>query len=159
MQPNSAKQIFDFFPGVWKIARWVTAEIPAQNAIAHGYGLFTVSKENPCLILYSEKVTLHPLQSHTTHIGKQQYQYIYDMANASLSKHFYDGRLLYRFNLLDGQINGAHLCIQDRYVSKYIFEADRFSVVYMVDGPLKHYRITSVYTPIPDNNCIKKLLF
>ncbi|TSJ80795.1 MAG: DUF6314 family protein [Candidatus Cardinium sp.] len=59
---------------------------------------------------------------------------------------FAEGLLFYRLHLLDGQLNGAHLCIQDRYLSNYIFEADRLHIMYQVDGPLKCYRITSVYT-------------
>ncbi|TSJ80796.1 MAG: DUF6314 family protein [Candidatus Cardinium sp.] len=89
MQPKTLKEAFDFFPGVWKIARRITAKIPQQNAIAHGYGFFIAS--TPHLILYSEKVAIHYFN--TTHIGRQQYQYRYDIAKSSLSKHFHDGRL------------------------------------------------------------------
>ncbi|WP_114910110.1 DUF6314 family protein [Cardinium endosymbiont of Sogatella furcifera] len=146
MQPKTAKQVFDFFPGIWKIARHVTAKISKQNAIAYGYGLFTASEINPNLVVYSEKVAIHYLQSNTTHIGKQQYQYLYDTAEASLSKHLHNGNLLYKLNLLNGQIDGEHVCMQDSYLSNYIFETHRFRIIYTVDGPLKCYRITSIYT-------------
>ncbi|WP_250238070.1 hypothetical protein [Cardinium endosymbiont of Oedothorax gibbosus] len=37
MKPKTTKQVFDFFPGMWKMVRRVTVEIPEQNAIANGY--------------------------------------------------------------------------------------------------------------------------
>ncbi|MCT4697093.1 MAG: DUF6314 family protein [Candidatus Cardinium sp.] len=150
MQPKTAKQVFDFFPGIWKIARHVTAKMPEQNATAHGYCLFTTSATKPNLVVYSEKVAIHYLQSNTTHIGKQQYQYRYDMAEASLSKHLHNGSLLYKLNLRNDQIDGAYVCMRDSYLSNYIFETDRFRIIYTVDGPLKCYRITSVYTSMPN---------
>ena len=146
MQPKTPKQAFDFFPGIWKIDRRVTGKIPVQNAIANGYGLFIASTMDPNLMVYSEKVAIH--HCNTTHIGRQQYQYRYDTTESSLSKHFHDGKLFYRLHLVDGQMNGRHLCIRDRYVSNYIFEADKLHITYKVDGPLKSYEITSVYTRI-----------
>lgn len=153
MKTKAAKQIFDFLPGIWKIARNVVSQVSYENIQASGYGAFIVSTNDPNLILYSEKVTICKLDPNASNLnasnfGTQKYKYKYDITTSSISKYFNDGRFFYTMNISDYKIDAEHLCIRDKYIPNYVFGEGRFSLIYSVDGPSKCYKIITEYTKI-----------
>lgn len=145
MKTKSAKQIFDFLPGVWKIVRSVESNILYENIKAHGYAAFIVSKDDNNLILYSEKVTVHNINMDIISNSTQKYKYRYDPAKLSISKYFNDGKFFYTMNISNQKICGEHLCILDKYVPNYVFDNNKFTLTYSVNGPSKCYEIITEY--------------
>lgn len=142
---KTAKQIFDFLPGVWKITRAIilfpeTLHYPIKST---GVANFVLSQSNPNIILYSEKISI----SEST-IGTQLYQYKYDEITSSISKYFSDNTLFYTLKISEHKIEGKHLCIEDHYRSKYVFGDNKFVLTYFVQGPSKNYKIITEYTKI-----------
>ncbi len=148
MKTKTAKQIFDFLPGVWKITRNVESNVLYENIKAQGYAAFVVSKDDDNLILYSEKVTVHNINMETISNCAQKYKYKYDPTKLSISKYFNDGKFFYTMNILDQKICGEHLCILDKYVPNYVFDNNSFTLTYSVNGPSKCYEIITEYTKI-----------
>jgi len=146
---KTAKQVFHFLPGVWKITRDIIPHTLHQSYKGVGYATFAVSPNTPELILYSEKVTFDGLESI---IGTQKYKYKYDIMTSSLSKYFSDDRLFYILNISEHGMRGKHLCIQDTYSSEYIFRDDQFILTYFVKGRLKDYKIITKYTKTSHEN-------
>ena len=148
MKSKIVKQVFDFLPGRWKIARSVASQVLCENIKADGDAAFIVSKDNPNLILYSEKVTIYNSALNTSLIAMQKYKYKHDIATSSISKYFNDGKFFYKLNISDHKIGGEHLCIQDKYTSNYVFGDGQFTITYSVEGPSKCYEIITEYTKI-----------
>jgi hypothetical protein len=133
---------------MWKIARKVVSQVSYENIEADGYGSFIVSRDDPNLIFYSEKVTIRNLYLNTSIIGKQKYEYKFDITTSSISKYFNDGRFFYTINIADHKIGGEHLCLSDKYTSNYIFGKEKFRLAYSVAGSFKNYEIITDYTRI-----------
>lgn len=145
---KSSKQIFEYFPGIWKLTRKTSPTLkiwPANSTgeciKADGYAVFAPSEADRNLLLYSEKVTVYNLNVNNAKSGegieaRQRYHYRYNEETSVLSKYFADGRLFYDVNFVSdsgestvkavgdpqkNKICGEHLCIQDNYVSDYKF--------------------------------------
>lgn len=174
---KSSKQIFDFFPGIWKLTRSTSSSLKSWPGYAtgeciraEGYAVFAPSELDKNLLVYSEKVTVYNLNVNNAKGGegieaRQRYHYRYNDETAVLSKYFTDGRLFYDVNIVgdngestvrpDGdtkanKICGAHLCMQDNYVSDYKLGVGtdgqpQFTLVYSVNGPKKCYDIRTDY--------------
>lgn len=181
---KTSRQIFDYFPGIWKLNRRTSSQLKQwQNnsmgeAIrADGYAVFTPCENEKNTLFYSEKVTVYNLNLNgsTSTQGmeaRQRYQYKYDEETSTLSKYFTDGRLFYDVKFIgqegesmgmvtgDTSINkvcGAHLCIQDNYVSDYKFGVGDhgqpvFTLTYSVNGPKKCYDIQTDYEKLDEND-------
>lgn len=78
---KTAREFFDFLPGIWQINRKVISHHAHDlNFKAEGYGAFIPSNNEPDLILYSEKVNINNSEkSNVSIIGKQKYEYKYKL--------------------------------------------------------------------------------
>lgn len=182
---SKAKQIFDYLPGIWRLIRQTTTPLEHwQNAGAEcikatGFASFTISDENPNLIIYSEKVVIQTSNDGNKISGleaKQKYKYRFDGDASTLTKYFSDDRLFYALDFSQSELNnehvttsasgtnqltacGEHLCIQDLYVANYIFKSDQeFIVKYSIRGPKKCYEILNEYEKCdPNESCDVKI--
>lgn len=149
---KTSKQIFGYFPGIWKLNRR-TYSNPKNRAHAEssgciniraiGYAIFEPSEVDTNLLIYSEKVMVYNLGwdkagSVDGTEARQRYHYRYNEESSVLSKYFADGRHFYDIHFVseDGLstsstaigdpegniICGSHLCIQDQYESSYKFD-------------------------------------
>lgn len=145
---KSAKEIFDFLPGRWRIDRSIVfPNNLQQNEIKiKGHGGFIISESDPNLILYSEDVIMY-LTSLQSLAARQKYQYKYTNEEASIAKYFSDGQLFYHLvTNADSSWGGTYLCNKDQYLAKYIFESSSFTLTHFVRGPEKSYDILTQYT-------------
>lgn len=167
---SSAKQIFEYLPGIWRLSRQTLTSLKeldrsgAECIKGNGFAAFVLNKTDPNLLMYSEKVTVTvPADQNSAMNGmeaKQKYKYRFDGQALTLSKYFFDDRLFYTLDL--GSANelcaasgsgytastacGEHLCEQDFYTAKYLFvDRDSFSLTYSVKGPKKCYEIQNEY--------------
>lgn len=151
---KTSRQIFDYFPGIWKLKRRTSSKLKhwpgssiGEAIRADGFAVFAPSESEKNVLLYSEKVTVYNLNFNDPASAqglqaRQKYQYKYDEETSTLSKYFTDGRLFYNVNLIKpegestgtaaggdpraNKICGEHLCIQDNYVSDYKFGLGNF---------------------------------
>lgn len=142
----SARQIFDMWPGFWRIKRSVVSPVKSENMQASGLAAFVPSGEHSNVIRYSEKVVLNEQGG----VGTQRYLYKLDATSSSISKHFSDGRLFYNMSLAGSRVHAdAHLCVADTYMPEYMFiDAATFRLVYAVTGPAKAYTITTDFVKL-----------
>lgn len=145
---KTSKQIFDYFPGIWKLTRKTSSKlqgwpghITGECIKADGYAIFVPSDTDKNLLYYAEKVTIYNLPVNNAKSfggieGRKRYHYRYDEETNVLSKYFTDGRLFYDVNFKSDGIEslanaigdprrnticGSHLCEKDYYVSDYDF--------------------------------------
>lgn len=145
MEIKTAKQAFDFLPGLWRLTRNVKSQLLSEKITASGYGMFVVFKDDPNLILYSEKVNLYNVNLNIHASCTQKYKYKYDVSKASICKYFSDDRFFYELRVVDNKANGGYLCVRDKYIPNYVFSENRFSLTYAVNGPSKSYEIVTDY--------------
>jgi Family of unknown function (DUF6314) len=146
---KTARQIFDSLRGEWGISRVIESTIPQKNRyIAEGVAFFTLSKDNADTILYSEKLEMHNPSLNDSFSMTQKYQYKYDADTLSLYKYFIDERLFYKLKISGDKISGEHICIDDKYISDYVFDNDQLIISYIVSGPKKSYEIKTSYRKI-----------
>lgn len=171
MTTKSAKQIFDFFPGIWKLSRrtftplkqWKNSGGECINAV--GYAAIVSNESDPNLLVYSEKVTIKDASGKNEALSgmeaRQKYKYRFDPQADTLTKYFFDDRLFYKLDVdetkqTNGLVNGEqatvnvcgeHLCIQDNYLASYGFNdsGNNYTMTYSVSGPKKCYEITTDY--------------
>lgn len=173
---STAKQVFDFLPGIWKISRRTLTPLNkwqlsgAECINAEGYAAMTKVESDPDLIIYTEKVTIRDanetISGMNGMIARQKYKYRYDTLDETLTKYFYDDRLFYMLRFENDNPNeisssgkhtfrvcGEHLCIEDNYVASYTFNptGERFTMKYSVSGPKKCYEIITDYEKCNDN--------
>lgn len=163
----SAKQIFDSFPGIWKLTRETVPLKQLHNSgteyiRANGFAAFSPMESDSELLIYSEKVTVNCATNSKLNglEARQKYKYRYDNAERTLTKYFFDDRLFYTMkidNRYDGETAeatasnhvtgcGTHLCIQDLYEADYFFANDKqFRLKYTINGPKKCYEIITMY--------------
>lgn len=178
---NSSKQIFEYFPGIWRLTRITTSKVKEFTANitggecinANGYAAFIKTKSDPNVIVYSEKVTVFNLGAGAQGgiEAKQKYKYKYDPMTATVTKYFSDDRLFYQLNINDSEeqsttaisdlscfrATGDHLCIQDNYAANYSFSQNPngiplITLTYSVNGPKKCYDIITEYERIQCDN-------
>lgn len=166
---NSAKQIFDLLPGIWKLSRETITSLNqwqksgAECIRANGFAAFTASVNDPNLLIYSEKVTINSGNDNSAGLNgleaRQKYKYRYDNSTSSLTKYFFDDRLFYTLNITQPDTQsteasassevtgcGTHLCEKDLYDANYSFCNDRyFELRYTINGPKKCYEIINKY--------------
>lgn len=149
---KTSRQIFEYFPGIWKLNRRTSSKLKqwpgnstGEAIRADGYAIFAFSELDKNVLIYSEKVTVYNLNFNDAASAqgmeaRQKYEYKYDEQTSTLSKYFSDGRLFYEINFIGSEgestgtvagdtrtnkICGEHLCIQDNYVSDYKFASNR----------------------------------
>lgn len=172
---TSARQIFDSFPGIWKLTRETLTPLKqwqhsgAESIRANGFAAFTPSESDPNLLVYSEKVTIHSGSDVASVMNgmeaKQKYKYRYESATKTLTKYFFDDRLFYALKIDTRHDNdtteatasnevfgcGTHLCIQDIYEANYSFFSDKqFELKYTISGPKKCYEIITQFEKCND---------
>ena len=148
----TARQIFELWPGVWRISRQIVSPVQAENMTGiNGYCSFLVSRDNPHVIKYSEKV-MFAQGGGAQGEGTQRYEYRFDADTGSVSKHFKDGRLFYNLALAGGRVRAdePHLCVADTYTPEYLFRDDwqTFRLTYSVSGPAKAYTIITEFVKL-----------
>lgn len=168
---STSKQIFEYLPGIWRLSRQTLTSLKewdrsgADCIKGNGFAAFIQPKDDPNLLIYSEKVTITvPDDSNSAMNGleaKQKYKYRYDGQASTFTKYFFDDRLFYTLDLNGstgtsgavgasgfGEViaNGEHLCERDFYVAKYNFcDQQTFSLTYSVNGPKKCYEIQNEF--------------
>lgn len=180
MKMTSAKQIFDSFPGIWKLTRETLTPLKqwqysgAESIRANGFAAFTLSESDPNLLIYSEKVTIHSDSDGSSVMNgmeaKQKYKYRYESATKTLSKYFFDDRLFYSLKIdtrhghetaeaiASNEVSGCgtHLCIQDLYEANYLFLNDKqFELKYTINGPKKCYEIITQFEKCNDEEIVQ----
>lgn len=173
---STAKQVFDFLPGIWKISRRTLTPLTkwqnsgAECINAEGYAAIFRVESDSNLLIYTEKLTIFDANGTNSGmngmVAKQKYKYRFDPVDESLTKYFYDDRLFYTLQFDNDKTNeiassgkhtfrvcGEHLCIEDNYVASYTFSpsGDRYTMKYSVNGPKKCYEIITDYEKCTDN--------
>lgn len=173
MKMCSAKQIFDSFPGIWKLTRETVPLKQLHNSgteyiRANGFAAFTSTESNPNILIYSEKVSVNCATNSKLNglEARQKYKYRYDNTDQTLTKYFFDDRLFYTMKIQQRNENetaaatasnnvtacGTHLCIQDLYEANYLFSNDKqFQLKYTINGPQKCYEIITMYSKCTDD--------
>lgn len=166
----AAKQIFEYFPGIWRLSRQTLTskqeweQSGAECIKASGFAAFTHAKDDPNVLVYSEKVAITVPEDQSSAMNgieaRQKYKYRYDGQASTLTKYFFDDRLFYTMDGGHGRAVsasdasgcgeimacGEHLCERDFYEAKYNFRDGRtFSLTYTVEGPKKCYEIRTEY--------------
>lgn len=168
--PTTAKQIFEYLPGIWRLSRQTLTSLKewersgAECIRGNGFAAFIHAENDPNVLIYSEKVAITVPDDQSSAMNgmeaKQKYKYRYDGQASTLSKYFFDDRLFYAMDASKGAETtstgvsgygeitacGEHLCERDFYEAKYNFrDQHMFSLTYMVNGPKKCYEICTEY--------------
>lgn len=172
MTMTTAKQIFDYLPGIWRLSRQTITPLKkwnnsgAESIKASGFAAIVPSQSNSNLLIYSEKVVVNnPDDSSSVMNGmeaRQKYKYLFDSTSSTLTKYFFDDRLFYTLDIKSDSARdlktteataissivgcGEHLCIQDMYVANYQFiDSRNFVLKYTINGPKKCYEIITEF--------------
>lgn len=110
---KTSKQIFEFFPGIWKLSRQTSStlknwpgNVTGEAIKAEGYAAFSSSDTDKNCLIYSEKVTVFNMNFGIGNTdqgmeARQRYHYKYDEDTLTLTKYFTDGRLFYNLNITE----------------------------------------------------------
>lgn len=169
---TTAKQIFEYLPGIWRLTRKTITPLTNWNQSGaeciqgHGFAAIVPSTTDPNLLIYSEKVTIHNPDDDSSVMNgleaRQKYKYLFDSNASTLTKYFFDDRLFYTLDFKPAKEDGTtvteataassvmacgeHLCEQDFYIANYQFINRRnFVLKYSINGPKKCYEIITEF--------------
>jgi len=139
------QQLVSFLPGLWKLKRHITHAFPTiESYDAFGEAKFSVLEDN--VLLYQEEIQMRHLKTGEVNDGTQEYFYKYEPSLEEWCKYFKDGRLFYKLDFFEKEASGAHMCQDDRYEARYLFDSnEKISLTYTVKGPKKDYRLETSY--------------
>jgi len=149
---RSAKDVFHYFMGHWKLTR--TLGIYGQAVGEASFVNHNHNPTHPLTIKYREDVQVsygpdaHRLQGMTGGTAYQEYLYLYFPDQDKISKTFVDGRHFYDLKLDVDKLEaeGDHLCVNDFYQARYRFlDHNKFTLSYKVNGPEKDYVIQTEF--------------
>lgn len=143
---GTADTVFDHLEGGWTLAREIVG-----TARMSGKAVFRRLPNG--LFAYREEARVQ-LQNGRSHAGSQTY--FFERAPEGFAVHFAEEplRLFHAVAIVrqgDALVGGTtHLCVADRYDSRYVFRADgSFEVEHTVKGPRKDYLSRTVFQRQP----------
>ena len=99
------------------------------------------------VLAYEEKLEI-TFSGSDKHQGHQEYKFIYDPEQNSISKYTSSGVFMYQLQFSDNEACGEYLCGEDKYIATYTFLDDKFTLTYEVRSLGKDYSIVTGFEKI-----------